>query len=355
MNKAFVWWTLVNSAAALIEQIKNRVENRENVFISCENSLPWKDTFYELSRNALAEISSQRSLEFISAAGENDPGRFLMMRMCPASVRSEYWPDMTCAEFLSQRNDLILNNRIVWVKDVENDMLLEKWFEFISEYCRLSEEQSHEHAIFIVEYVGKNVNKKPPSIINTIKFSATYFDRYIFALSMLSELSVESVIKQYVAELACSLCKDNVELCGLLAESGIKLAQNPNMCVKEQFEIGRSDTSVFSDPGTDEIYSGILMAQIKIIFPVIEQFRLNFIKTHESIIRKNLPIVNSLNEKVEEPNELELSGLCSVSRSYMSGFTETEKSMLLKYRNYRNKLAHNGIIDWQDVEKILCR
>ena len=136
MNKELVWWTLVNSSATLIHQIKHSIENKKNVFISCENSLPWKETFYELSRNALAEIGSQRSLEFLSGKGETDPGRFVMMKMCPQSVRSEYWPDMTYAQFLSQYNDLILNNRIVWIKDIDNDGLLEKWFEFISEYFK---------------------------------------------------------------------------------------------------------------------------------------------------------------------------------------------------------------------------
>lgn len=353
MNKELIWWTLVNSSSAFIEQIKNSVEREKNTFVYCERPLPWKETFYEFQRKNFAGISSKKSLEFISAKGENDPGQFIMTRMCPQSVRSEYWPDITYAQFLSQYNDLILNNRIVWVKDIENDNQLEKWFDFISEYSKLSEEKNYDHATFVVEYSGKKSTKNPPNTVEKITFSPTYLDRYIFALSLLSEVNDVFLLKQYIAELACCLSRDDVEFCGSLIESGLKLAQLPIACVKEHLLFNRSDGTRFSDIDIDEIYSCVLRTQIKIIFPVIEQFRMNFIKTHETSIRANLPITNSFNEIIEEPNELELSDLCSIVRSYASGFTDDEKVLLFKYKNYRNKLAHNDIIDWTDVEKIL--
>lgn len=355
MKKELVWWTLVNSSATMIEQIKNSVEGEQSAFLCCESALPWKETFYALSRDAIAKVSAQRSLEVISAKGENDPGRFIMTKMCPPSVRSEYWPDMTYAQFLSQYKDLILNNRIIWVKDIENESLLEKWFAFISEYSRLSKKQENAHALFIIEYCGKDTGKKPPNTINTITFSPTDFDRYLFTLSMLSELNMEFSIKQYIAELACCLCKEDVVFCGDLAEFGLKLIQSPNACVQKILQTYRNDKKNFCPIDDDEIYSAILMAQIKIIFPVIEQFRLNFIKTHEAKIRDNLPIFNSFNEKIEEPHGLELSDLCSISMAYMSGFTDSEKNTLLRYKGYRNKLAHNDIINLQEIEKILNR
>lgn len=353
MNKEYVWWTLVNSAATLIKQIKNSVENEKNVYISSESVLPWKETFYSLSRSKIAEVSSHRSIDFLSAKGVKDPGYFIMTKMCTSSICSEYWPDMTYAQFLSQYSDLILNNRIVWVRDIENDILLEKWFDFISEYCRLSEEKEHEHAIFIVEHTGRRSTKTPPSSITSLKFSSNYFDRYIFALSMLSELSASCSVKQYIAELAVCLCKDDAEFCGELIEEGQNLMQAPNVCVGNIRHKKRSSGTQFPSVDNDEIYSSVLMAQIKIIFPVIEQFRLKFIKSHEQIIKNNLPIINSFNEIIDEASDLELRDLCSLLKVNVTEFDEAEKKNLLKFREYRNKLAHNDTINWQEIEKIL--
>lgn len=353
MNKEYVWWSLVNTSNSFISQIKNRIECGKNIFLTCENLIPWENTFYELSRNALAEICSQKSLEFISAKNENDPGRFIMMKMCPQAVRTEYWPDMTYAQFLAQYDDLVLNSRIVWIRDIENDNLLEKWFEFIAEYCKLSEEHNHDHAVFVVEYSGKRSTKKPPSAINTIAFAPTYFDRYIFALSLLSELNTVFPMKQYIADFACCLCKEDTELCGCLVEAGLRLVQAPNVVVEEQLKTRRSNGDSFPVIENDYINSCILMAQIKIIFPEIEKFRLNFIKNNELLIKDKLPIINSFGEKIEEPSELELSDLCSISRMHLSGFSDVDKALLLRYRNYRNKLAHNNILYYQDIETIL--
>ena len=170
---------------------------------------------------------------------------------------------------------------------------------------------------------------------------------------MLSDFNERFSIKQYIAEIACCISKDDTELCGMLIENGIKLIQNPNMCVKEALKNTKSDGTSYAQIDHDEILSCILMSQIKIIFPIIEQFRMQFIKANDSKIRKNLPVTNAFNVKIEEPNDLELSDLCSISRNYMSDFTEEEKAILIKYRNYRNMLAHNNIINWSETTKIL--
>lgn len=352
MNKDFVWWTMVNSSKTLFNEIKKGIENRSPILLTLDSPLPWKETFYSLCQSAIAEINTGKSLEYLDGSKKEEPSQLLFQSYVPQTIKMEYWPDQSIPEFLAEKKNLSLHQGIFLVLGIHDAAILENWLNLISAYQESCKKNGTDSALFFLEYSGSK--KTPPSEFCDLHFSPNIFDRYIFSLTLLSELNCNFFIKQYIAELACMMSKKELEFCGELAEQGLALAQNPKTIIHQSFLHKKSDGREYRELDEAEIFSGIYTAQIKILFPVIEQFRINFIKSHENQIQRCLPIRNSLNEEINNPSDLELSDLCSIAMNNpLADFTSDEKTTLLQYRNLRNKLAHNTQIEWAEIDKLI--
>lgn len=342
MDKEYVWWSLVNSSTVLIERIKAFLEDGKNVFFCCESPLPWRETLYKVSGEAINKISSQRSLRFLTATDE-EPGRYVMENMCPEAVRAKYWPDKSYASFLAEQSDLVLNKNFVWIKGIKTEEQLSEWFKFVSDFQKSSKNGKGNSAQFILEYNGNIKARILPKEIESVFFAPTYLDRYVFCLSILSDTETTFTVKQYIADLVSCLGKEDTELCGRLIEFGEDLILKPTECVKKS-KAGIAD---------DEIKSRILTAQIKTILPIIEQYRMQFVKINNDLIEQILPFKNAYGETVSVVSEMELSDLVFISGKFDLGFEKKQIELLRIFRQYRNKIAHNTVINGGEVMEIL--
>ena len=96
----------------------------------------------------------------------------------------------------------------------------------------------------------------------------------------------------------------------------------------------------------------IWLAQIKTIYPYLEEYREEFVQKHHSAIAKQLPIQTSYGETYNDPKDVELGTLMYMAvNGYISlGSQEYEK--LKKYKEARNKLSHLTALSIGDIRAL---
>lgn len=242
----------------------------------------------------------------------------------------------------------------VWVEDISTLDDASKWTEFVNTYNKLSKahNKNRKRAVFILECSG-NFSFEPKSgCLATIDITPNDFDRHMFCIMNTSEINCSYPLKQYISELAFNLGGNNIELCGKLVAEGLTLLENPSFIYKRvcKNSFFVEDIKTKSDM---EIKSDIIVSQVKMIFPVLEQKRQLLIKKYNNEIKMALPIKNLIGEIVNEPYELELGVLLLVVNQNKVVMLPADKDLLKLCRNIRNKIAHNEILLSNEIKSIL--
>lgn len=95
-------------------------------------------------------------------------------------------------------------------------------------------------------------------------------------------------------------------------------------------------------------------AQIKLVFPKLENSRAELIRKYETKIQRFLPIRSSNNDKIGRATDLEIGQLFFVRKeNRASKITEyTELEMLRKMRDARNTLAHWETLSYKQLKDL---
>ena len=93
-------------------------------------------------------------------------------------------------------------------------------------------------------------------------------------------------------------------------------------------------------------------AQIKIIFPLIEEHRNSVISKYKNQIEPLLPLRAAYGEEIDEVSGVELGTIAFLvtTGKIMVDANDSDKIRLLK--NMRNTLAHIGVIEQNDIDKL---
>ena len=87
------------------------------------------------------------------------------------------------------------------------------------------------------------------------------------------------------------------------------------------------------------------MTQLKLIFPLVETFRRNFIRRYEEQIKNTPPYL-------WPPEEVEIGQLYGLFAQRRWLLNEKDADDLEFYREARNKLAHLKILPFDELQKI---
>lgn len=348
-----LWWNRIISSVQYFNLLKEKLSNEINVLIFCKSKFPWKNTFYEKIKTELGNITATRSIRSIRNKSGISPGKVILDSLCSPEIQANFWPGQSYAEYLADIDNITLNNMFVWVEGISTPDDASKWTEFVNEYNSKSKTHSKncKRAVFILECCGNFSFETKSGYFSTIDITPSDFDRHMFCIMNTSEIRCSYTLKQYISELAFNLGENSVELCGLLSSKGLALMENPEIiykwtCIENHIE----DSEIKSDI---EIKSEIIISQIKIIFPILEQNRQILIKKYNDEIKKALPIKNSLGEIVNEPYELELAALLLIVNQSKVSMSPDDKCLLMLCRSIRNKIAHNEILSSAEVKIIL--
>lgn len=81
---------------------------------------------------------------------------------------------------------------------------------------------------------------------------------------------------------------------------------------------------------------------------------MNFVAKYQQILSTYLPISNSNGDQINDPYDLEVGSLHYIVTSITNEFQPNEIEDLRLCRRIRNLLAHNRIVPYADVRKLMC-
>ena len=199
--------------------------------------------------------------------------------------------------------------------------------------------------MFFSIYMRSIVRKKNINVFSYEKEIGPY-DRFTFNMLLSTEFKAGNFFKQYLAELVSNIVENDIELSAECIRYGERFISQPYETLRE---ICGED---YKGKSRDEIDTAIWTTQIKLIFPLTETFRRDFIKRKEKLIRAGLPCQTGFGETVYEPKEAEIGLLYFLNARDRWPLHQHEYEQLYLYHEIRNKLAHMGTLSYEQLKQL---
>ena len=355
-NMDEIWWGQITKAAHFIQATASLVLDHNSIVISLPERTPWKATLYDNIEGILRQGNPEYKLAFHACPAE-EPGAFLLEEYCKRDKRNSYRFGMSYAKFLAESEDIVLNSRFVWIKNVSGRKL-EEWLSFITEYNK-SLRKNALSAVFILETQDRNIKAKKVKGLKYLSFddSIDFYDKYTFCVLASTGIDISPGIRPYVAEVVSSVCKDDIELCAICMKQWKDFVKEP---LKTLLQITSSKkhsdgSPISADYDTESVENRIWEAQIKLLFPIVERYRTHFVKKYRKHIEKALPIETVFGDLIDDPLDVELGALSRLVNEKKVPLTPKEDNQLDAFKKIRNNLAHLKILDYDQVEWVLSQ
>lgn len=344
-----IWWNQITSARNFIDQIVNGIYGSKNLILTLPCWVPWYRTFCTIVETELCRRNPEYKLELLTCP-EQKPGEYLFENFCQKDKRAQYRPSETFAHFLAGNEDIMLNHRYFWIRDIPEAKLSE-WIEFATEYKKASS-VCGTAASFILEKKEGAANKKEGKGFIRLNLSDWIdpYDCYTFCALAGAKLNIPALYRPYLAEVLSCVCSRDAEFCAACLRQWDDFLDDPaGVLEKIQSEEEKENETPFSlDLKKDSVHSKIWKAQLKQLFPAIEQYRLKFIQQYSEQLA-----VGCYDLGVDSAQDMELGNLCWLCRNGTLKLSREEYRELDFFRRSRNFLAHLTPLCSEDVRHIL--
>ena len=146
----------------------------------------------------------------------------------------------------------------------------------------------------------------------------------------------------------------NPELCYELLVAGDRFLKKPVQTVSEVSATQCSSAGKPYDAMSEQqVQSAAWEASIVLLFPILERYRMDFVQNNSAELKRHMPISNSNGDRIVDPFDLEIGGLCYITSNDAKHFSEIDINTLRLCRKVRNLLAHNKAPSYSDVVNIL--
>ncbi len=343
-----IWWERVPNALNFVSAAVNHLLQEKSVVIQYEGALPWRDFFLCAVMNALQENDCSKSVKSLDRM--DNPGLRLFETFCPAERRAAYRPSKSYAKFLAESDGVVLHGHYIFAA-AETDDALRRWEDFISEYVR-ERGRGKEKAGFLLLYHGPRI-LSPRKGVSYLSFdeAVTEYDRIVFATLAAASLRSAPLIGSYLTELAANALGSDVELCAACIQRADEFLQDPYRLIQEIAATQtRSNGAPFTfDRSESALAALIWRAQIRSIYPRLEEYRERFIQRHYAELKRLLPLEAAPGEIYSEPEDLELGKLFYLASSKRLLLTSDEYDRLENYKRARNSLSHLSPLTYSDI------
>ncbi len=347
MNAGKIWWEQIGNSLRFLTEVTANLRDCHSAVLQVPGQLPWRQEFYRAVDFRRSAFGGDRGLRRLPWHQGAEPGDFILKELCDEPVRANYWPGMSCAEYLGSLEDIILNDYYVWITGIHRKADLAKWVEFVSRYEKAAREQWC--AVFVLEYDGEPVEVAE---LKTIGYSVENYDCRVFCLETAAALR-NTDVRSYQAELALCIGHDDPEFSAKLLERGTELLTNPDRSTRWVLENGRTgDGSPFAPMTEQEIDRAVRKATMVLLFPILEQYRCDFVEAHEAELGRHLPMTNQYGDKITEPSDLELVDISHIIKK-STCYSKSEAELIRLCWQVRNKVAHNKRVPYELAQKLL--
>ncbi len=345
-----IWWTKISNSSRLVNDVTNAVLERKPVILNLDIDIPFYNDFIEIVKEKLLINDAQNPIKQIDAGTwENGTGaaELLLRKYCGKSVRDKYFPrkDYSPAQFLADSSGFQLNGYTAWISNIPAKSI-NGWYQFIREYYGRKSDVNK--ALFVLECTKYSV--PPAKIKNCVVVSSkdyySEFDYYVYCFLLAAEIKGCSMgMRQYIAELMRGFCKGEIELCSEMCGYGIRIAESP----EEVLKLVRNG-KVTSE---NEISAAVWKAQIKLLFPIVEQFRRELVEKHLREIESALPFCTPFGTSINEPFHLDLGNINTMCYDGSVQLNTEEKNLIQLYIDVRNDLAHMRPASFENLRLML--
>lgn len=346
-----LWWKSVPNPAGMIQQITDAMRSGEQVACVIPEQLAWLDTFR--SEIAAECQDSQRTVRYIDAQQRQDksPGELILTEVITHPTLAEgYRRSIGYARYLADTAEISgLGNYYILVRNARGETL-RAWNRFIADY-RKACKAGQPSCIFLLECIDERPESGCGLKIVDYYSCIKPFDSMIFCMLASSALDLPPLIKNYAVALAAELGKHDPELAAALIRDGEMLVQDPADFRENAIPyLQRSDGTEFAPD--DRVKERIWRAQIKVFFPVIEEYRMQLIKRFESEMPLHETIVGTFGQVVDDICDIDLGTFKSLCDMQKMHIPQTDYTELCFYRDCRNDLAHANLIEYERLHRL---
>lgn len=350
-----IFWEQIHGAHTFIDTVLGAIGNDKSVVLCLPSQVPWYDTMRYLIEERVRSTKWNHLLESVEDSDEIAvPGKYLMEHYCSREKLRMYRPNRGYAQFLADNKEALFHTRFIWVRNIKASRM-KIWTDFVADY-NAKMKTYPQRAILLLEARGYMLNYIPHGVnVITLENEVSEYDSVAFNMLMASNSGINRKLLPYLTELTSKIAKLDVELCEECIKKGKEFLENPMSVLRFiEAENRRSDGSEYVYMGTEEeIVRAIWETQIKLIFPIIESFRSDFVRKYRSQIEKELPLTAAYGEKYNEVGDVEIGILYFMASSGKINMQEKDYKDLTFLREMRNRLAHIKTLSFQELEKVL--
>lgn len=333
-----IWWEDLNGPRKFLDDVSKKLSGGKSVVLSLPEHVPW----FDIMHNALDKLLRRgtQSIEVIDAPKISEPQKYVMKEFCDNKDGFRPFNKKAYAKFLATRTGIALNNTCLWIRNADEEKAAQ-WFSFMSDYHECL--NGKRGGVFLLETSNFNfVSKRGVEVLFYEKHISDY-DSFAFNIFTAADFGNENrLMKQYLAELVSALTKGNVEFGSACIERRSEFLRDPHEVFGKILHEGK-----FSSTKTDDdIDQDIWTTQLKLIFPLVETFRRDFIKRYEDEIRGRIPFHTGALE------ELEIGALYGLFINKREWISANDIADLEFYREVRNKLAHLKTLPFDELQKL---
>lgn len=309
-----IFWDKITNATGFIDLISNKLR-KHSLILTSSKDIPWYDYFRDQIAKKIKKYNKS-SMYIIDGKKYKDKfedeyefNDFLAEEYCSYDMRLECDSSTNLPKFMAEHNDGIsIHKKYIWI-DIYSQKSFENWINFISKYVEYREKyiegkDNKETACFLI---ACHDNYASESKLDSYSFSGKIesYDYFVFCNLILSNFNIlsdlclsdydlkdnieeaEKDIKTYIAEFVSNIIKDkygkNIELIAeCLNEKNYKaFLNNPSVYIKKK--------NITIDLAIENV---LLKSQVKILFPILEEFRQKVVDNYSNLIEEFIPKLN---------------------------------------------------------------
>ena len=357
-----IWWEQITNSRRLIEEVGGALVCGQSVFLGLPRGVPWYDTMQRMIADYVQMQQGMRAIRIIhpKELGNTKPGEYLWRNFCSEELRAKYRPAIGYAKFLAGAETSTLSQHYIWIQK-SDESTTQAWLDFIYAYQEeIKNENAGNQTAFILE-IDEDLLPPDAKAIKTVSYSRLIqpYDGFVFSMLIASNLSGNEYKKKYLGELLTGIADGDAELSAACLEGTAKqkILREPwnVLCHISEQKVRSNGTPFHLLKTKDEVDTAVWMAQLKIVFPIIEGYRKIFIEKHEPSLQSLLPYKDKMGYLVADVGEVEIGQLHYWASTAQLQVKDKERETLCVFRDARNRLAHLKQLTMDELDTIFFR
>ena len=332
-----IWWEDLNGPRRFLVEAAEKLSSGRSVVLCIPERVPWPNIMRDVLEKLL--LKGTQTIKVVDADNLSvEPQEYVLENFCGNKDGFRAYSPKAYAKFLAGSTGIELNDSCLWIRKAAPAQV-EQWFEFIADYQNFL--AGRKGGVFLLESEDNRSVKSDVEILSYTKKVSDY-DSFAFNIFAAADFANENhLMKQYLAELVSALTEGDVEFGAACIEKSDDFLKNPDEVFEDLLWEGRFT----SGKSTDDIEQAIWTTQLKLIFPLVETFRRNFIRRYEEQIKNTPPFISA-------PEEVEIGQLYGLFNQRRWLLLDSDADDLEFYREVRNKLAHLRVLPFDELQKL---